>query len=180
MKGSSLLVGLILLAACSGGFEVQRSGLEGETPPATADAVAAWDPLRERLVLFGGSESGQTWLYDGAAWTMAATEGPGVRSGASMTWDPGRRAMVLFGGFRPTTPEAPVDYLADTWLWDGAAWRPLTDVGERGPAPRAGAVMTWDAALRGSILYGGSDVDERFRDLWVLTASAGWAEVPSR
>ena len=180
MKRSSLLVGLILLTACSGGFDVQRSALEGETPPATKEAAVAWDPLRERLVLFGGSDSGQTWLYDGAGWTMAATEGPGVRSGASMTWDPGRRAMVLFGGFRPTTPETPVDYLADTWLWDGAAWRQLPEAGARGPAPRAGAVMTWDAALRGSLLYGGSDFDERFRDLWVLTASAGWAEVPSR
>jgi hypothetical protein len=97
-----LLVGLIMLTACSGGFDVQRSALEGETPPATKEAAVAWDPARKALVVFGGAVGkravADTWEWrDGVGDLMAALEQlvsqPNLVQGADV--DRARLAVAL-------------------------------------------------------------------------------------
>jgi hypothetical protein len=83
-------------------------------PVGVSYADMAYDSRRERLVMFGGiNVPPDTWEFDGDAWMLRATEGPGWRFSHVMTYDSARGVTVLFGGFP--------DY-HDTWLWDGAVW----------------------------------------------------------
>jgi hypothetical protein len=65
-------------------------------PSARAEACGGYDEERHRFVLFGGYEKtgasvrrlGDTWEWDGTAWTRVAETGPRARSGAAMTYVP--------------------------------------------------------------------------------------------
>lgn len=84
----------------------------------------AYDPSRERIVLFGGYHQGgarpmldDTWEYDGARWHLAQAQGgPKGRCRASMLYDPIRQRLVMFGG------AADGGLLPDMWQLDGTQW----------------------------------------------------------
>jgi len=97
------------------------------SPPARSGAVAAWDPVRSVVVLYGGvglDDKGApaafdaTWTWNGSAWKRLApkTAPPGQRLEA-MAWDPGGRSVILLTGASARTPE--------TWSWDGSSWTRL-------------------------------------------------------
>ncbi len=74
---------------------------------------AAWDSVRDRLVVFGGSAdsfSAETWEWTGLQWEDKTPTGPRLGR-AHMAWDEARRVLVLVGG-SPT----------QTWEWDGTRW----------------------------------------------------------
>jgi hypothetical protein len=125
----------------------------------------ASDTTRNRVVLFGGANFvvggpqalGDTWEWDGAAWTQQDETGPLARSGHKMTFDSTRARTVLFGG-------VPIDGSgqSDTWEWSGTAW---VRVSEFGPAPRFAAGLCFDGSQ--SILFGGRDFGSSiFGDTW--------------
>jgi hypothetical protein len=94
------------------------------TPSAPAprlDTSMAYDPGRDRIVLFGGTDRStnlaDTWEYDGRTWTKVDLPGPSARNGAAMIYDPRAKAILLFGGRGET-------YVNDFWTFDGA-WRRL-------------------------------------------------------
>jgi hypothetical protein len=144
----------------------------GTQPPARAEAAAAWDPKRKRMVLFGGytwkdgrrERLQDTWEFNGQAWARFSTTGPSARSGAAMAFDPELGQVVLFGGSGATN---------DTWIWDGTAW-------SEAPAPtpppgRFNAAMAGPAT--GSILrFGGWDGQARTADTWRLRGGL-WSAV---
>ncbi len=76
-----------------------------------------------QVVVFGGFNYatrrpfGDTWLWDGAAWTEYTGPGPTARSHHALAYDPVRDRIVLYGGYIPDRP-----LLNDTWEWDGQAW----------------------------------------------------------
>ena len=112
----------------------------------------AYDAARQRVVLFGGSQSSgylsDTWQWDGTNWTQAApANSPPARTLFAMTYDAARQRVVLFGGQSS-------GYLGDTWRWDGANWTPATPT--TGPAARAGHNMTYDATRQRVVLFGGT------------------------
>jgi len=79
--------------------EVQVPG-----PSARADHALAYDPIRNRAVLYGGRTTtlappyADTWEWDGAAWTMrSATATTGGRAGHRMYFEPARRRVVAIG-----------------------------------------------------------------------------------
>lgn len=92
--------------------------------------MMAFDPIRQRTVLFGGVEVfggfpgtvlADTWEFDGATWRPIATPNvPPARYDAAMAWDSNQRRIVLYGG-RPSLSVA----LNDTWTYDGSDWAPL-------------------------------------------------------
>lgn len=92
-------------------------------PTARYAAAMAYDSVRQRIVLFGGTggvtPEGDTWEWDGEAWLLTASAGPPPRSGAAMAYDPTRRHMVLFGGLGMGVSGddggAAATPLADTW-----------------------------------------------------------------
>jgi hypothetical protein len=79
--------------------------LEPALSPAPRDSgAAAYDPVSERVLLFGGAfadarEAGDFWAWDGKEWErIAQTTTPFNRRGASLAWDVERRRGVLLGG----------------------------------------------------------------------------------
>jgi len=69
-------------------------------PPQMGDPSMAWDPIRERLLVWGEQESstGSTWEYNGSAWIPSPLDGlpydtvPGV-----VAYDPDGQRMMLYG-----------------------------------------------------------------------------------
>lgn len=94
------------------------------SPPPRAFAAMAPDLARSRVVMFGGrppmngAMSNDTWLWDGSAWSQAATVGPAGLYTATMDYDPQLQQIVMVsaGGYqRPT----------QAWSFDGQTWNPL-------------------------------------------------------
>jgi len=71
-----------------------------------------------------------------------------IRSRAShaMAYDTARGVAVLFGGFDGTKT------IADTWEWDGSAWKLRATTG---PANRHRHAMAYDSARGVTVLFGG-------------------------
>src|SRR5262249_42463365 len=88
-------------------------------PPARAWHAMPYASQRRRTVLFGGglaglpsTRLGDTWEWDGSAWTQVATTGPAGRSACAMAFDSQRGRTVLFGGSNNGSA------FNDTWEWD--------------------------------------------------------------
>lgn len=95
----------------------------------------AYDPTRERVVLYGGEDGsdylGDTWEWDGATWTEIDTSGqdgaPPPLRWPALAFDPATETILLFGGSLESE-----EYTRDTYSWDGETWEHLEGVG--GPA----------------------------------------------
>jgi len=125
-------------------------------------ARMTYDSARRRAVLYGGltrgasgrpdTPAGDTWEWDGAAWTERTAAGPGPRFLHAMSYDTTNRITVLFGGGGAMPPAAD-DPRGDTWEWNGAAWRRVEGPS---PPPRDHAAMAFDAIGHRLLLVGGS------------------------
>jgi hypothetical protein len=96
----------------------------GPAPPPRGDPAALYDPIRNRIVLYGGCcfydedsnphSFADAWelSLDGApGWrALQTSQGPAGRNGASLVYDPRRDQAVLWGGVAP-------DY-----VWFDDAW----------------------------------------------------------
>ena len=79
----------------------------GPKPPGRSYASAVYDPVRSRMVLFGGFtgdgfETNQVWslIASGTEWRAVTPSGdlPSSRADHTAIYDPARDEMVLFGG----------------------------------------------------------------------------------
>jgi hypothetical protein len=118
------------------------------SPRARSHHAMAYDPLRNRVVLFGGIgpvPRSDTWEWDGTTWTpLAPATSPPERYNHAMTFDEERARIVLSGGRNFAS------VLADTWEWDGAAWQRTAD-----GLARAGHAAAWDPVRREVRVFGG-------------------------
>ena len=121
-------------------------------PSPRTDHAMAYDMDREEVVLFGGlaqdrsERLGDTWIWNGSEWRLAATEGPGARWQHQMAYDVKRKKIVLYGNF---------DSLKrDTWEWDGSQWTQANS-GNSVLYVEAGHAMTYDPMRQQVILFGG-------------------------
>lgn len=130
-------------------------------PGARQGHAMAYDPLRRKVVLFGGelTNRADTWELDLATGSWAqfvVSPSPGPRTQSAMAYDAARRSMILFGG-------AAIDLVAgvgladaETWEWNGSAWS------KRSPAtsPSARFAHAMTSTVRGGaprvLLFGGS------------------------
>jgi hypothetical protein len=139
----------------------------------------AYDAARGVVVLFGGLDGGRTngqllgdtWEWNGNAWTQVATTGPSARLGAAMVHDARRGVVLLFGGSDGT-------FRDDTWEWDGARWR---QVASGGPRARSRHALAYDAARGVTVLFGalpvrGTETWEWDGTRWQQVATAGPSE----
>lgn len=129
----------------------------GDKPAARFGHTLNYDPIRRRLILFGGQASGffaDIWSYDIAAnqWTRLAADGagPSPRYGHSGIVDAARNRVVISHGF---TSRGRFD---DTWAFDLAAnrWSDISPAGGR-PLRRCLHHAVYDPAGEQMFLYGG-------------------------
>ena len=123
--------------------------LPATSPTIRFGAAMAFDSVRNRIVLFGGSAMGvpsaETWEWDGSDWALRPTgPGPGSRFGAAAAFIGGR--VVLYGGTNG------VGAFSDTWEWNGVSWSLRSTVS---PGSRVYAASTADTVRGRIVLFGG-------------------------
>jgi len=130
----------------------QRLSPDGDSPPARWGATAVLDPVRRRMILFGGYATrplGDTWeltLDPPQRWRRLPDLGapPSPRFLASAVYDSRRDAMLLYGGNLGSQLNRQLD--DDTWslsFSDGDVWVPIVAAG-RPPTPRFGHEAVYD------------------------------------
>lgn len=133
-------------------------------PSRRTNAAMAFDANFSLAIMFGGMDGltrfGETWQWDGAAWTQTATDGPSPRAESGMAYDDSRKKIILFGG-RDTA-----NYYNDTWEYDiRDKWKKLTTANN--PSPRSAQnCLTYDSQSKRIVLYGGSNESGVLRDTW--------------
>lgn len=152
----------------------------GATPRAREGHSLTYDPVSEKMILFGGYDGGReyddTWSYDPATntWTELSPSGdiPAARDSHRVVYDPDEEIMVLFAGWSTTTQ------FADTWAYDPAdnAWTPLSPAGDV-PVARALHAMAYDPTIKKVVLFGGGTSSAVFADTWTYDyPSNTWTE----
>jgi hypothetical protein len=121
-------------------------------------AAAAFDTRRGVLVIYGGAGSGiraeqatrygDTWEWDGRAWTEREVHSPGPRDHHAMAYDEARGVMVMYGG--ETYDRS---YARDTWTWDGVAWKLADSL--TGPGGLDHHAMAYDSRRQRVVMFGG-------------------------
>ena len=137
----------------------------GAWPSFRTLARMAWDPIRQRVILFGGRDAAgtplnDTWAFDPVAKTWTALvptcnrgktcpPAPPARYGHGMAWSSTLGKVVAFGGETSMTT-----FVADAWAFDGTSWTRLST--NAGPSGRALFGMAEDAATGKIVVYGGA------------------------
>jgi len=106
-----------------------------------------FDAAHGVCVLF---DLGETWTWDGTAWSLVASAGPAPRREQAMVWDALRARVVLFGGWDGST------VFGDTWEWDGSLW---SQVATTGPEARHGHGLAFRSSGGTTLLFGGERAD---------------------
>lgn len=160
-------------------------------PLANTEHVAAYDPIRNR-VLFAGAPLGEAmeiWAYSltgGPVWTnlTPASPGPSTRSLHTLVYDGAGDRIVLFGGFSYLYPWNDFD---DAWtlnLSGDPQWMELSPSPLR-PTARQGHSAAYDPSGRRMLIVGGQGGSGspgggvRERDTWALALDdpAEWSMV---
>lgn len=140
-------------------------------PSARGGHSLAYDPIRDRIVLFGGVDANgalqsDTWEWDGSTWLATAND-PQVPPG-SLAFDPSVQQVVLipysFGGASPLPASG-----TSLWIYTGSTWLPMaTDVTQA----HTGAAL---GAFQGQLLLAGRSRLLRFHLLDAQLAAIGVA-----
>jgi hypothetical protein len=174
-------------------------------PCARFGHAMAYDSIRDRIALFGGSTltwdtsagntmsavlPNDTWEYDGSLWKLVASTGPEPRWKTGMTFN--GKEFLLFGGVNPQGSDSTANglwlttasyYYNNTWQWDGQFWTLRQDMG---PSPRYASGLTCDSDRQRCVLFGGEFALNSsggpgitdFGDTWELFEQA--VEVPPK
>ena len=137
-----------------------------QTPGPRYGHEMIYDEAREVTVLFGGFgpngvPQGDTWLWDGEAWRLAAIDGPSPRKWAAAAYDSNREVVVLHGGREGQGRNG--SSLGDTWIWDGRKW---SQVHADGPTPRDHHRAAYDKVRDRVVLFGGWNGESLEGDTW--------------
>jgi hypothetical protein len=141
-----------------------------------------------RPVYFGGVTGASTYhndifRWDGTRWNkLQPSVKPPGRELMQAVYDEARRQLVIYGGIGcgPATPlnNCPLDYLKDTWTWDGNTWTQQNPA--QNPGQRAFGMMAFDSGTQMSILHSGvvtdSLSDTLVDDTWTWDG-ANWAQL---
>lgn len=151
----------------------------GAAPNARMDHTTIYDPLGDRMLVFGGNDLlGDLWglaLSGTPAWTPLAP-GPAARAAHSAIYDPVRQRMLVFGGYGSGGSA-----FNDVWAYSvtTATWSAIAVTGTP-PSTRWNACALYDAARDRMVVVGGTvpgigDV----MDVWELSLSGSpvWTPV---
>jgi len=162
------------------------------SPPARASGVAVYDPVGQRMIVFGGvgsngQPSSDTWAVttscDNLTWNQVTTDGtpPSYDVLSSAIYDPVRDRMIVYGGTDENVHSAlggntlfqlQFDRSGGPWTWSE-----LADYGTEPPG-RFGHSAVYDPVGDRMIVYGGQDGPTTFGDTWELQLSGPGANYP--
>ena len=143
----------------------------GPTPRSLC--AAAYDDVRQRIVLFGGTTVpfsptllNDTWEWNGSVWAQVVTpQSPPPRMLATMAHDPLRQRMVMVGSSWAGSPPAAL------WEYDGSTWSSSSPLPTQvGLDPR----IVHDAARNETLLLGGDDAVGRHGRVYAWNGTS-WA-----
>jgi hypothetical protein len=137
------------------------------SPPARGNHAMTFDPVRGRVVLYGGdygfipstpSFLSDTWEWDGNTWTQRSpATSPSARSCSAMTFDAAHGGVVLlFGGWPGGYTNGWRNGLGDTWTWNGTNWSQQNPASS--PGARSGSTMVHDVARGKVMMYANSSL----------------------
>ena len=149
-------------------------------PTARSSSSMIYDPLNQKIILFGGVDisdnwMADTWIFDSRTqeWTQVFPDNhPSVRGSASIFYDPQAQKAILFGGYRHTG-----GYFNDTWAFDYSTnnWTNLNPAIK--PTGRYGAPMIYDPINQRGFMFGGR-ISTITDETWVYYYSNNsWAEL---
>jgi hypothetical protein len=142
------------------GGSTYRRVPDSTAPVHRARASAVFDPVRGKLVVFGGyfTDTGgpgdDVWEWDSGGWRAIVPtdpEGDGdppLSLRSPTAFDPIRGGVVVYDG--------------GLWLWSGWSWKRLDRAGE-GPFGTGYGAAAWDAARGVLVVFGGTF---RPRETW--------------
>ncbi len=143
----------------------------GPRPVSRCLLTAAYDRLRDRMVIYAGQKNGNledTWAFDLAKNSWAEITGSPIPPGRFFTAlvdQPEQRRTVMFGG-----QNSNLGTLDDSWALnlDSDRWEPLTPAGSAKPVARNGHAAVYDPVGRRMLIFGGEG-DATYNDVWALT-----------
>jgi len=151
----------------------------GSSPPARSGAGSAYDPVRHRMLVFGGVSTNvqlnDVWalsLDDPPTWTQLFPAGtpPSTRASHTMVYDPTGDRLIVFGGVHSPAR------LNDTWalsLSGSPEWTQLVPAGTP-PGARYGHRAVYDPARSRMLVFGGFAGSLK-NDVWALSLSGSQA-----
>lgn len=122
----------------------------GPLPPGRIGHGIAYDPLRDRLVVFGGEAADGTplndlWEWDGSRWYEVGSGPDGAdRTHLCMSWDGEAERVLVYGGVD--------DGDGRVWGWNGSDWQYGKSFKFQ---QRSYCAMAWDPTRGAVALHGG-------------------------
>jgi len=186
-----ILCGLVGVLSPSRAAPATDGSWEKLLPPTgRTDHTAIYDPVRHRMVVFGGyrrdapTHMNDVWelsLDEDPTWTELTPSGapPSGRRNHTAIYDPVRDRMIVFGGFVASPPY----YQNDVWalsLGPSPEWTQLIPSGTP-PGGRRSHTAVYDPVRDRVIIYGGYvDGSPNYRgDVWALSLepNPAWTEI---
>jgi galactose oxidase-like protein len=155
----------------------------GSQPGYRYTQSAIYDPVRDRMIVFGGFDAHaqndiwQLTLSDTPTWSPLVASGapPPARHRHTAIYDPVRDRMIVYGGTNDTT------LFADVWalsLSDPPTWSEITPPAG-GPSPRYRHSAIYDPVRDRMIVFGGRGDSGDLNDTWALDlgGTPSWSEL---
>ena len=158
--------------------------VSGTPPTPRAGHTAIYDPVRKRLIVFGGNDgarSNEVWALtldpsSDPTWTQLLPLGtpPSAREGHVAIYDPVGDRMIVFGG----TDGAALNDVWSLSLANPPTWTLLSPSGPP-PSPRQGACAAYDSQRQRILLFGGATDSGYGTGIWALDLAGGmaWSEI---
>ena len=122
-------------------------------PIARARHAMAYDPVRNQLLIHGGTfselEREITWEWDGSSWiSHEQIGGPGKLKGHAMCYHEASGQIMMFGGENPSGSLS-----STTWVWNGDVW---IEAAQGNPPGRAYFCLSYDPVREVVVMAGGA------------------------
>ena len=172
-----------VLVLVAGAGRAQDAAWVESMPPARKDHAMVCDPIRHRVLVFGGEGSGRLRgdldafsLSGPPHWQRLASEetGPGPRRFPRMVYDPVDDAVLVYGGVSNVV-------MGDVWrmrLAEPSSWE-LIEAAGTPPSPRLRAGVVLDPVRHRLLVFGGGGAGDP-ADLYGLSldATPTWTALP--